>query len=404
MRGVAVTGLGAVSACGNDAAALWGAVHDGRSGIGPIAGFDTADLRIRIAGEVKGFDPETHFDPAHAAVMDRFAQFGVVAARAAISDAGLAFDERARARTATVIGTAVGGQHAQETNYLRLYGKKSSRVHPFVVPRIMANSAASHITMEFGFTGPAFAVTSACASAAHAIGQGLYLLRAGIAEVAICGGAESCITLGGIKSWEALRVLADDTCRPFSRDRRGLVLAEGAAVLVLEPLERARARGARIHAELAGFGMSADATDLVRPSAKGAAQAILAALCDARLEPREVDYVNAHGTGTKTNDVTETRALRRAFGHHAKRLAVSSTKAVHGHALGAAPALEAVATILALRQGVAPPTANFTEPDPECDLDFVREGPRAMNMNIAISNAFAFGGLNAVLVFKRCAT
>ena len=264
----------------------------------------------------------------------------------------------------------------------------------------MANAAASHVSMEFGITGPAFAVSSACASANHAIGLAFDMVRRGQMRAAIAGGSEACITVGSLKGWEALRVLATDTCRPFCRDRRGMVLGEGAGIFVLETLETARARGAPILAELAGFGMSADAADLVLPSETGAARAIAGALKDAGLAPERIDYVNAHGTGTAANDVAETRALRRVFGDHAGRLAVSSTKAVHGHALGAAGAIELVAAVRAITDGVVPPTANFTAPDPDCDLDYVPNEARERTVGAALSNSFAFGGLNAVLALR----
>jgi nodulation protein E len=269
------------------------------------------------------------------------------------------------------------------------------------IPKTMANAGASHISMEFGITGPSYTISTACSSASHAIGQAFWMVRSGMAPVAITGGSEAPFSFGILKAWEALRVVSPDTCRPFSKDRSGMVLGEGAAMLVLEPLEAARARGARIHAEIVGFGMSSDASHITQPSADGAARAMRAALCDAHLTPEAVAYINAHGTGTQANDPTETAAIRAVFGPHAGQLAVSSTKSMHGHALGAAGALEAVAAILALRDGFLPPTANFNQPDPECDLDVVPNVSRQADFEYAMSNSFAFGGLNAVLAFRR---
>jgi len=273
-------------------------------------------------------------------------------------------------------------------------------VHPLTIPKTMANAGASHISMEFGITGPSYTISTACSSASHAIGQAFWMVRSGMAPLAITGGSEAPFSFGILKAWEALRVVSPDTCRPFSKDRSGMVLGEGAAMLVLEPFEAARARGARIHAEIVGFGMSSDASHITQPSADGAARAMRAALCDAHITPEAVAYINAHGTGTQANDPTETAAIRSVFGSHAGRLAVSSTKSMHGHALGAAGALEAVAAILALRDGFLPPTANFNTPDPECDLDVIPNVSRQADFDYAMSNSFAFGGLNAVLAFR----
>jgi nodulation protein E len=274
-------------------------------------------------------------------------------------------------------------------------------VNPFTIPRIMANSAASHISMEFGITGPVYTISTACSSSTHAIGQAFWLIRNGVCDAALTGGSEAVFTLGVLKSWEAMRVVSPDTCRPFSKDRRGMILGEGGAMLVLEEYEAAVARGAQIHAEVAGFGMSSDAWHITQPSADGAALAIRQALADAGTGPESIEYINAHGTGTAANDATETAAIRTVFGPHADRLCVSSTKSMHGHALGAAGAIEAVATALALQHGCVPPTVNYREPDPACDLDVVPNKAKALQAEFAISNSFAFGGLNAVLVLRR---
>ena len=401
MNRVMITGIGVVSPVGLANAEFWSALVAGRSGIGPISIIPTERLTAKVAAQVLGFDPAAHFDPKRAGMIDRMAQFAVVAARAAVRDAGLAIDEALALHIATIVGTGVGGQNTQDNSYYRLYGENARKLHPLTIPRLMINSGVSHVSMDLGLKGPAYSIASACASGTHAIGAAFQMLRSGQAPVAITGGAEACVTVGTLKGWEALRVLAADTCRPFSKTRSGLVLGEGAAILVLETYEHASARGARIYAEIVGFGMSADAADITAPDVDGAARAIRAALRDARLAPDAIDYVNAHGTGTTLNDRTETIAVREALGAHADRLAVSSIKGALGHSLGAAGALEAAATALALQTQTIPPTANYEEPDPECDLDCVPNTARQTPMRAAISNSFAFGGLNAVLVLGR---
>ena len=397
MNRVAITGIGVVSPVGNDLEAFWRALVEGRSGIGPLASIPTERLNVRIAAEVKNHAPEQNFSSRAIPLLDRFAQFAVIAARHAVADAGLTFGEELAQTTATIVGTGVGGQNTLDDGYYRLYGENAARLHPFTIPRLMVNAGASQISMDLRLQGPTFAVASACASGTHAIGVALDMIRSGRATIALTGGAEACLTVGTLKGWEALRVLSSDTCRPFSRTRSGLVLGEGAAILVLESLDRAVARDARIYAELLGFGMSADADDIIAPNAEGGARAIRAALVDARITEDSIDYINAHGTGTMLNDVTETKAIRAVFGAHADRLAISSSKAVLGHGLGAAGALEAAATALAIHRSVMPPTANFEEPDSACDLDVIPNVAREKHIRYAISNSFAFGGLNAVL-------
>jgi nodulation protein E len=328
-------------------------------------------------------------------------QYALVAAREAVAQAGLEWSGGLGERTAVIIGTGIGGATTQDQMAQRLYGEGNPRVHPMSIVRVMPNAPASQISLEFGLRGPAFAVASACASSNHALAQALLLLQTGGAEVALSGGTEACITMGTVKAWEAMRVMADDTCRPFSRGRRGLVLGEGAGVFVLETLEHAQARGATILAEFAGAGMSADAADIVMPDASGAARAMRFALAQGRIALDEVGYINAHGTGTLANDPTETRAIRSVFGSHADALAVSSTKGMHGHALGAGGAIELVAVIGALREGVLAPTINYLGPDPACDLDVVPNVARERRVEAALSNSFAFGGLNAVLALRR---
>lgn len=401
MRRVAVTGIGVIAPGGNNGPDFWGEVSAGRSAIGELTSVPIEELFIKIGAEVKGFDPKAHFQSGQLALLDRVAQFAVVAAREAVADARLAFDRELALRTAAIVGTGVAGLHTLDDNFYRVYAKKAKRLHPFTIPKLMINAAVSHITMDLGLTGPAFSVSSACASATHAIGQAFHMVRSGQVEIAVTGGTEACITFGTMKGWEALRVMSSDTCRPFSKDRTGMVLGEGAGIFVLEPMERAQARGATIYGELSGFGMSSDAGDIVQPSAEGAARAMTAALADGGLRPEEIGYVNAHGTGTTANDTTETRALKCAFGGHATKLAVSSTKSMHGHAMGAAGALELAATLYALRDGLIPPTVNYTEADPNCDLDYVPNVARPQQLEVAICNSFAFGGLNAVLAVKR---
>jgi nodulation protein E len=402
MQRVVITGMGAVTPLGLTASATWKGLCEGRSAIAPITSLPRDALRYGIAAEVRDFDPLAHFDEKRLILLDRVSQFALVSAREAIAQSGIDFaNEAVGENTAVVIGTGAGGEQTNDEASRRLYGENNPRLHPLTIVRLMANAPACQISIEHGLRGPAFATVSACASSNHAITQAFHMVRSGVADAALAGGTESCITLGALKAWEAMRVLADDTCRPFCKQRRGLVLGEGAAVFVLETLERAQRRGATILAEIGGAGMSADAGDIVYPSETGAATAMLRALNDARLAPETVDYINAHGTGTPANDPTETRAIRRTFGAHADALAVSSTKSMHGHALGAAGAIELVATIGALRDGVIPPTANFIDADPECDLDYVPNVAREKTVRTALSNSFAFGGLNAVLALRR---
>ena len=399
---VVITGMGAISALGLGADTLWRSMVDARSGIATLVSPDPdIPIRMKVAAAVSGFDPARHFVGSSLGLLDRVAQFALVAAREAVAQAGIKFAGIGD-RAAVVVGTGTGGELTRDEGSRRIYRDGAERVHPMSIVRIMANAPASHISMEFGLRGPTFAVASACASSNHALAQAALMLRHGLADCAIAGGSEACFSLSGIRAWEAMHIVADDTCRPFSAHRRGLVLGEGAGMFVLETLDHARARNATILVELAGFGMSADAGDIVAPSSAGAAQAMRLALADAGLAPEQVAYINAHGTGTAANDPTETRAIREVFGDHAERLAVTSTKAVHGHALGAAGALELVAAIGAIRESMIPPTANFLAPDAKCDLDYVPNVARAAQVDAALSNSFAFGGLNAVLALRRC--
>jgi len=399
-RRVVITGVGVVCALGHNSLEFWQALAEGRPGIRPIESIEPGLLRFENGAEVRNWDPSRHFDEKEAGMLDRFAQFGAVAAREAVADAGLEWSRELREETAIVTGSCVGGQGTEDEGFLNLYRKNIPRVNPLTIPRTMENAAASRISLELGVLGPTFTLSTACSSSNHAIGHAFWMVRSGAARLAIAGGSEAVFSLGFLKAWEAMRVVAPDTCRPFSKDRRGLILGEGGAMLVLEPLDFARARGARIYGEVMGFGMGSDAFHITQPSADGAARAMRAALSDGGLKPEDIGYINAHGTATQANDATETAAIRNLFGSHADRLQMSSTKSMHGHTLGAAGALEAVATVLALRHGILPPTANYTEPDAACDLDVIPNQARRAQVEYALSNSFAFGGLNAVLAFR----
>jgi len=349
MRRVAITGMGAICALGRNVPEFAASLCQGRSGIAPIESTDRSQLRFQNGAEVQGYSHQPYFEDRRADFLDRFAQFAVIAAREAVACAGIEWTPVLRETAAIITGSCVGGQSTEDIGFQEVYKLGHNRVHPLTIPKTMANAGASHISMEFGITGPSFTISTACSSAAHAIGQAYWMVRSGITDLALTGGSEAPFSFGILKAWEAMRVVSPETCRPFSKDRRGMILGEGAAMFVLEPLEAAQARGAPIHAELVGFGMSADACHITQPSAEGAARAMRAALRDAQLEPEQIGYINAHGTATPANDVTETTAIRSVFGAHADSLPVSSTKSMHGHALGAAAALECLAAILAWR-------------------------------------------------------
>ncbi len=401
MRRVVITGMGVISPLGHDVATFRDNLFAGVSGIGHLT-FPHKGHEVTFpAAPVVGFDPATWIDPKKIPLMDRFAQFAVASARQAFADSGLVLEPDESARTAIITGTGVGGQNTLEDSYERLLGEGTGRVHPFTIPRLMVNAGSSHISMDLGLTGPGFTVASACASALHAIGVAVALIRSGVADRAITGGAEACLTLGTLKGWEALRVMAPDVPRPFSAGRLGMVIGEGGASFVLETEADARARGATIYAEVLGVGMTSDAQDLTTPSAEGAARAVGEALKDAGLAPHEVDHVNAHGTGTRLNDTVETEALKRALGPQASRIPISANKSQFGHALGAAGALEMLATVLALREDRVPPTLHYQGPDPACDLDYVPNIARTCRVRTALKTSFAFGGLNAVLAVGK---
>ena len=398
MRRVVVTGIGVVSALGLDRETFWQGLSQGRCGIGPIEAVDCSAMKFNIGAEVRGFDPLSSLTPKDAGLMDRSTHFAVVAAMEAVADART---EVRGQRTAVVTGCSLGGKCTEDETYRGLYEEKRTRFEPLTIPRAMTNAGASCISMRHGITGPCYTVSTACASAAHAIGQAFWMVRSGLVDMALTGGHEAPFTLGMLRGWESMRVVSPEPCRPFSKDRRGLTLGEGAAMFVLETLESAQARGAHMYAEISGFGMSADAGHITMPSADGAARAMRAALRDAGLAPEQIGYINAHGTGTAANDVTETQAIRDVFPSPPP---VSSTKSMHGHALGAAGALEAAATLLALDRGILPPTVNFGLADPDCPLDVIANVARSEQVDAALSNSFAFGGLNAVLAFGRVAS
>lgn len=401
MNRVVITGLGVLAPNGQTVDAYWKALVAGESGFAAPTLADPARVNVKAIGEIKNFDPAAHLTASQVAMMDRVSQIMVVAAKQAVADAGLSMEDGTAERTAAIIGTGAGGLTTIDESLRKLYAENASRLHPLTIPKVMVNAPASQVSMACGIKGPAFVVASACASSTHAMGTAFNMVRSGVVPCALTGGTESCLSTGTVKSWEAMRILAPDTCRPFSKDRKGLVLGEGAGALIFETLDHARARGAAIYAEVLGFGMSADAHDLTSPDIGGMARAIATALADAKIAREDVDYVNAHGTGTAANDASETAALHRVFGDHARKLAVSSTKSMVGHALGAAGALEQVAAVMALRDGIVPPTMNYLEPDPACDLDYVPNEARRRPIAVALNNSFAFGGLNAALVTRR---
>ena len=373
------------------------------AGIRRFENVDPTEFRFQQGAEVRGYVPGAHFEAKELAYIERFAQFALLAARQAVDQAGVEWTEALREDGAVVTGTSLGGREAEEAGYYELFHHNRTRVHPLTIPLSMSNAGASHISMRYGLRGPAYTISTACSSSAHAIGQAFWMVRNGTAPIAITGGSEAPLYLGNLKAWEAMRVISKDTCRPFSGDRSGLVLGEGGAMLVLEPLDAALARGARPLAEIVGFGMSSDGGHLTLPSEAGASSAMGKAIRDSGLAPEQFGYINAHGTATEANDRTETAAIRATFGRHADRLAISSTKSMHGHTLGAAGALEAVASILTLRNGVLPPTLNYTTPDPCCDLDVVPNVARPLAVEACLSNSFAFGGLNRGACVSRVA-
>ncbi|MDJ1016753.1 MAG: beta-ketoacyl-[acyl-carrier-protein] synthase family protein [Paracoccaceae bacterium] len=400
MRRVVITGAGTINPLGTNASETYEAFREGRSGIGELDIRDVDRLAIRIGGQVKGYDPDSRFNRQQQALYDRFTQFTLIAAEEAIAQSGLEFSGQLAAEAGVVLGTSGGGLNTQDENYRAVYEEGKNRVHPFIVPKLMNNAAASHVSMTFNLKGPSFTVATACASSNHAMGQAFWLIRSGTARAIITGGSESMLCFGGVKAWEGLRVMSRDACRPFSANRNGMVQGEGAGVFVFEEYEHAKSRGAEILAEVVGFSMTSDAADIVMPSQQGAARAIAGALRDAGIGAGDVGYINAHGTGTAANDKTECAAVARVFGRHADDVMISSTKSMHGHLIGGTGAVELLACVMALKDGVIAPTIGYEEPDPECALDVVPNEAREAKVDYALSNAFAFGGLNAVLALK----
>ena len=396
---IVVTGIGGLCGLGNDAPSIWQAMREGRPAIGQLSGETLADIKVKIGSEIKQV-PDHGIERKRTVSMDRFSLFAVIAAREALAQSGLQVDEKNTYRVGATVGVGVYGAETADENYRKVLVERKPRAEIFTVPKIMPGAAAGQISMNLGLRGPTFGVTSACSSSNHAFASARDQLLLGRADVMLAGGTEAPLVWGVLKGWDALRIMAPDTCRPFSADRQGVVMGEGAALAVLETYEHAKARGAAILAELAGVGMSADASDIVAPTVEGPAAAMRACLADAGLNPDDVDYINAHGTGTKANDQIETIAIKQVFGEHAARLSVSSTKSMHAHCLGASGALEMIACVMAIREGVIPPTANYREPDPDCDLDVTPNVARERKVRAAVSNGFAFGGTNAVVAFK----
>jgi len=399
-RRVVITGLGAVSGLGLNVNDFWQALKAGRSAIKPLD-LPIEKVKMSLGATVPDFEPENYFSSDELSILDRYSQLAVIASQEAVDDAGLVCNEEILTDAAAIIGSGCGGKHTDEATYDQLYKQQRSRAHPLTIPKGMPSAAASMVSLHLGIKGPAFVLASACASGSHSIIQGMTMIQSGMIDVALVGASDAPFTYGLLKSWDALRVASSDTCRPFCADRSGLVLGEGAGIMVLESEEHARQRGAKIYAELAGCGMTSDAGHITRPDILGVTSAMQNTLHHAELEPEDVDYINAHGTGTLINDTTETQAINRVFGGHAKKLAVSSTKSMHGHALGASSALELVATTLAIHHSIIPPTANFTVADELCDLDYVPNKSRKQDIDVAMSNSFAFGGLNAVIALKK---
>ncbi len=408
MRSVVVTGMGLISPLGNDSASVFDRLLAGDSGIRRLPESFNARLTSRVVAPAE-FTGEQRFPAARLRMLDRVSQFALCACAEAIADAQLALEEEDGSEIGVAIGTGMGGAQSTDDGYQRVYEQHSDRVAPFSVLLAMNNAAASWIGIEHGLRGPNLTYSTACSSSAVAIGEAARRIAHGEAQVMIAGGTEAPLTFGTLKAWEALKTLAQEdvanpaaSCKPFARDRTGLVLGEGAAILVLEDADHARLRGARVHAEVAGYGLATDTEHITRPSVGGQAKAMALALADAGLAPAEVGYINAHGTGTQANDAVETAAIKEAFGASAHGCPISSTKSMHGHLLGAAGALEFIIAILALQCGIVPPTAHLRVRDPDCDLDYVAEGARQVEALTAVmSNSFAFGGTNAVLIARR---
>ena len=400
MARVVITGAGTINALGRNVASTQAAMAEGVCGISPLDMRDVERLSVTIGGQIHSYNEADHFNRQQIALYDRFTQFTLLAAREAIAQSGLVFTGEIADQAGVILGTSGGGLTTQDENYRTVYEDGKNRVHPFIVPKLMNNAATAHVSMEHNLRGPSFTVATACASSNHAMGQAFAMIRGGSAKAMITGGSEAMLCFGGIKAWEGLRVMSKDGCRPFCATRNGMVQGEGAGVFVFEEFEYAKARGAEILAEVIGFSMSSDASDIVMPSKAGAARAIAGALRDAQIDRSEVGYINAHGTGTAANDKTECAAVAEVFGPHADQLMMSSTKSMHGHLIGGTGAVELLACLMALREGIIAPTINYQETDPECAFDVVPNVARDAKVDVALSNAFAFGGLNAVIALR----
>ncbi len=409
MRRVVVTGVGVVSPLGTGNKANWDALVNGRSGIGPITRFDASDLSVRIAGEVKDFKPEEYIDKKEIKKMDLFIQYSLAAAHFAMEDSGLVIDESNAERVGVLVGAGLGGLPTIEKYHSAMLEGGYRKISPFFIPMLIINLAPGHISIKYGAKGPNVSSVSACATGTHSIGDAYHMIKRGDADAMIAGGTESTVTPLGIGGFAVMKALSDrndnptEASRPFEKNRDGFVMGEGAGILVLEEYESAKKRGARIYAEVVGYGLSGDAYHLTTPApgGEGAARCMKMALNGAGVNPDQVDYINAHGTSTPYNDLYETMAIKSVFGDHAYKLAVSSTKSMTGHLLGAAGGIEAVYSVMSLESGVLPPTINYQEPDPECDLDYVPNTAREQQITYAMSNNFGFGGTNASLLFKK---
>ena len=401
MKRVVITGAGTINALAHDVAKTFAAFKEGTCGISGLIIPGKERLSIQIGAQIKNWDAARHFSRPQLSLLDDFSQFALVAARQAVTQSGLNFNSDIGLETCVILGTAVGGVSTWDESYKQVYAEGKNRVHPFVVPKLMNNAAVSHISIEYGIFGPSFSVSTACASSNHAMGLAFQMIRGGGAKVVLTGGSEALICFGGLKAWEGLRIMSNIACRPFSLGRDGMVLGEGAAIFVFEEYDHAVARGAQILAEIIGCAMTSDASDIVRPSQTGAARAMSGAMRDARINPSDVSYINAHGTGTTANDKIECAAIHEVFGHYTKDLMVSSTKSMHGHVIGGTGAIELLACLMALREGVVAPTIGYQHADPDCPLDVVPNIARDAPIDICLSNAFAFGGTNAVLALRR---
>ena len=405
---VVVTGLGAITPIGNNPTQYWEGLLSGRNGITPITQFDASRHDCRIAGEVKGFDPHDYLDRKEAKRMDRFAQFAIAASLQALADAKLTIDDLNADQVGVIIGTGIGGLRVLEDQQEVMLTRGPSRISPFMIPMMIANMAAGLTAIRTGAKGPNSCTVTACAAGSNAIGDAFRLIQRGYAKATICGGTEAAVTPLGLAGFASMKALStrnenpDRASRPFDRDRDGFVMGEGAGILILEELEQALERGARIYAEIVGYGMTCDAYHMTAPSGQGATRAIELALLDANLQPEQVSYINAHGTSTPANDSTETKAIKKALGDSAYQVAISSTKSMTGHLLGGSGGIEGVATVMAIASDRVPPTINLENPDPECDLDYVSGQSRAQTVDVALSNSFGFGGHNVTLAFKKC--